>query len=183
VGTAALNIEYCVASDLSVHRDELLAVYMDAYSDKLDSTFFTPDRYWERVEAYAARDGYALVLGRIDTQLVGYAMGFTLPAGSTWWSGLTTPVDPALTAEDGSRTFAITYMMVRMAYRRRGYARVLHDALLRNRHEQRAALLVQPDNTAARTAYHSWHWRQIGMLQPFPDAPLYEAMTLDLPLK
>jgi len=107
-------------------------------------------------------------------------MGFTLPANSAWWKGLLTPVDPELTVEDGHRTFALTYMMVRVAYRRRGYARALHDALLKDRPEQRGALLVLPDNTPARTAYYGWGWYQLGELQPFLDAPIYEAMVLEL---
>jgi len=180
VPTATLDIEHACASDLGRYRDGLLAVYADAYADKVESPFFTPERYWERVEAYATRDGYGLVLGRVDGELVGYAMGFTLPAGSAWWKGLLTPVDPALTTEDGHRTFALTYMMLRVAYRRRGYARALHDALLKARPEQRAALLVLPDNIPARTAYLAWGWYQIGELQPFPDAPVYEAMVLKL---
>ncbi|MGI5238768.1 GNAT family N-acetyltransferase [Dactylosporangium sp. CA-139066] len=181
MSATTLDIEQCTAGDLARHRDELLDVYVDAYADKLNSPFFTPERYWERVEAYAARDGYALVLGRVAGQLIGYAMGFTLPTNSAWWKGLTTTVDPALTTEDGRRTFALTYIMVRVAYRRRGYARLLHDALLEGRPEQRATLLVLPENVAARTAYRTWDWYQIGELQPFPDAPLYDALVLDLP--
>jgi GNAT superfamily N-acetyltransferase len=180
VPTATLDIEHAGASDLARYRDELLAVYADAYADKIDSPFFTPERYWERVEAYATRHGFSLVLGRLNGELVGYAMGFTLPANSAWWKGLTTPVDPALTTEDGHRTFALTYMMVRVAHRRRGYARALHDALLRGRPEQRAALLVIPDNIPARTAYEKWEWYEFGKLQPFPDAPVYDAMVLNL---
>jgi GNAT superfamily N-acetyltransferase len=177
---ATLDIEHCDVSGLARYRDELLAVYADAYADKLDSPFFSPERYWERVEAYASRDGFVLVLGRVDGDLVGYAMGFTLPANSAWWKGLLTPIDPALTVEDGHRTFALTYMMVRAAHRRHGYARVLHDALLQDRPEQRAGLLVLPDNIPARTAYRAWGWYQLGELQPFPDAPVYEAMVLKL---
>jgi GNAT superfamily N-acetyltransferase len=162
------------------YRDELLAVYAEVYADKLNNPFFSPQRYWERLEAYASRDGYSLVLGRLGGELIGYAMGFTLPAGSSWWQGLHTEADPALLVEDGRRTFALTYMMVRAPWRRRGYARALHDALLKNRAEKRAALLVLPDNIPARTAYRAWGWYQIGDLQPFPDAPVYEAMVLDL---
>ena len=64
--------------------------------------------------------------------------------------------------------------------RRRGYARALHDAMLRDRSEERAALLVLPDNVPARTAYRAWGWYQLGELQPFDDAPIYEAMLLEL---
>ena len=64
--------------------------------------------------------------------------------------------------------------------RRRGYARTLHDALLHNRPEQRATLLVIPDNTPAQAAYRSWGWTKLGELQPFPDAPVFDTMIRDL---
>lgn len=70
--------------------------------------------------------------------------------------------------------------MVRPQWRRRGYATALHDALLRHRAEARATLLVRPDNTAAHRAYRSWGWRKIGELQPFDDAPIFDAMVVDL---
>ncbi|MGQ0719558.1 MAG: GNAT family N-acetyltransferase [Pseudonocardiales bacterium] len=70
--------------------------------------------------------------------------------------------------------------MVRPQWRRRGYASALHDALLRHRHEERATLLVRPDNTAAHHAYRSWGWHKIGELQPFDDAPIFDAMVLAL---
>jgi GNAT superfamily N-acetyltransferase len=181
VPTATLDVQRYDASGLTRYRDELLTVYTEVYTDKLSDPFFSPQRYWERLEAYASRDGYSLVLGRLDGELIGYAMGFTLPAGSSWWRGLRTAVDPALLTEDGHRTFAITYMMVRAPWRRRGYARALHDALIQGRAERRGALLVLPDNVAARTAYRSWGWYRVGELQPFADAPVYDAMVLDLP--
>jgi hypothetical protein len=36
-------------------------------------------------------------------------------------------------------------------------------------------------NTAAHHAYRSWGWYKIGELQPFGDAPVFDAMVLDLP--
>jgi len=155
-------------------------VYRDAYDDKLDHPFFTEERMWERLEAYASRDGFTLVLAYLDGDLVGYALGNTFMAGSRWGQGMITDVDPDLLVEDGKRTFGFNYIMTRHAYRRRGIARALHDALIATRHEERACLLVLPGNTAARNAYLSWGWNKIGDLQPFDDAPVYDAMLLDL---
>ncbi len=78
------------------------------------------------------------------------------------------------------RTFAINEIMVRPAWRRRGYARALHDALLYDRPEERAILLVLPDNTAAQAAYRSWGWYKLGELQPFEDSPVFDAMVWEL---
>jgi ribosomal protein S18 acetylase RimI-like enzyme len=52
--------------------------------------------------------------------------------------------------------------------------------LLRHRPEARATLLVRPENTPARAAYRSWGWYELGQLQPFDDAPVFEAMVREL---
>ncbi len=93
-----------------------------------------------------------------------------------------TEVDPADIAEDGHRTFAVNELMVVPARTGRGYGRALHDALLANRPEKRATLLVRPDNIPARPAYERWGWCKLGELQPFDDAPRYDAMVIDLPI-
>jgi ribosomal protein S18 acetylase RimI-like enzyme len=168
------------ASGLQQERKALVAVYAEVYAKRLDDPFFSLPRYWERLAAYGARDGFTLVTGRRDGDLIGYALGYTLPAASGWWRGLHTDVDPAVLEEDGRRTFALTEIMVREHWRRRGYARALHDALLAGRQEERATLLVLPDNVPAHRAYLAWGWYKLGELQPFDDAPVYEAMVKEL---
>lgn len=169
------------ADQVDALRGELLDVYTDAYADRIAvSDFYAPDRYWERVSAYASRTGFALATARTNDLLVGYALGFRLPADTGWWKHLRTPVDPADIAEDGTRTFAVNELMVRPAYRGRGYGRQLHDTLLADRPEHRATLLVRPDNHPARPAYLRWGWHKLGEIQPFPDSPVYDAMVLDL---
>ncbi|ONI88729.1 GNAT family N-acetyltransferase [Actinosynnema sp. ALI-1.44] len=161
---------------MHVLREALLSVYREVYADKLEIPFFTVDRFWERLEAYASRDGFLLVTGQLKDELVGYTLGYTLPPGARWWHGFRGDVDPQLLEEDGKRTFAVNELMVVPAQRRLGYARALHDASLAGRPEQRATLLVRPDNIPARTAYLKWGWDKFGDLQPFDDAPMYEAL-------
>jgi ribosomal protein S18 acetylase RimI-like enzyme len=177
-----LTLEHADAQGLYQKRQPILGVYAEVYADRLDDPFFSLPRYWERLERYASRDGFSLVSGHLDDELIGYALGFTLPAGSRWWSGLCTDVDPRLLVEDGQRTFGLAEIMVREGWRRRGYARALHDVLLSGRQEERATLLVRPDNLAARAAYLAWGWHKLGELQPFDDAPVYDAMVRELPL-
>lgn len=175
-----LSIHYHGLGGLHEQRDEVLAVYTEVYADRLDAPFFSLPRYWERLEGYASRDGFSLVTGRLNDHLVGYTLGYVLPAGSAWWRGFRGEADPELLTETGQRTFAITELMVRPAYRRRGYARQLYHALLRERREERAALLVRPDNTPAYQAYLAWGWHKLGEVQPFPDAPVYDALVCEL---
>jgi GNAT superfamily N-acetyltransferase len=176
-----LIINHIGAEDVQEVRDMLLTVYSEVYADRLNDPFFSVPRYWERLQGYATRKGFSLVTGRVRDDDVGYALGYALPPGSRWWEGIRQAVDPELLAEDGERTFALTEIMVREAWRRRGYARRLHDALLHTRTERRATLLVLPDNGPARSAYVSWGWYKLGELQPFDDAPIYDAMLLELP--
>jgi hypothetical protein len=53
-------------------------------------------------------------------------------------------------------------------------------ALLAGRTEERATLLVRPENTPALTAYQSWGFTTIGQLQPFADSPVYDVMLRKL---
>lgn len=61
----------------------------------------------------------------------------------------------------------------------KGYARAIHDALLSERPEPLAYLLVRLGNPA-RGAYESWGWRAIGQTQPFADSPVMDEMAKPL---
>ncbi|WP_432829326.1 N-acetyltransferase family protein [Dactylosporangium sp. CA-092794] len=178
--TPLLTTEHLNQQGMRQQREDLLDVYSKVYQDSLSDPFFSVERYWERLEAYASRDGFSLVLGRVNGRLIGYTLGYTLPKGSGWWRGLEAGVPSEFLEEDGRRTFALNEIMVLAEHRRKGYARILHDALLSGRAELRATLLVLPNNTPARTAYFSWGWEMVGQLRPFDDAPTYDSLILDL---
>ena len=177
-----LRVTRLDADGLHRHRQVLVDVYAEVYADRVSDPFFSPSRYWERLVVYGMRDGFALVAGHVGEELVGYAMGFPLPEWTGWWKGLIGAVDPALLVEDGTRTFAITEIMIREPWRRQGHARALHDTLLSGRPEQRGALLVLPGNDPAQAAYRSWGWSRLAGLRPFEDGPVYDAMVLDISL-
>jgi ribosomal protein S18 acetylase RimI-like enzyme len=168
------------AAGMQTQKAELLSVYQEAYAERLDQPFFYPERFWKRLEGYASRDGFSLATGRVGGELAGFTLGETLPKGTGWWQDFKGDVDPELLQETGSRTFAINELMVRPAWRRRGYAKVLSAALLEGRPEERATLLVRAENRPAYTAYLSWGFRVIGQVQPFDDSPVYEAMVKEL---
>jgi ribosomal protein S18 acetylase RimI-like enzyme len=163
-------------------REEILALYRQVYLDQLDDPFRTPQRFWERLEAYASRDGFGMVTGRVGDELVGFALGYALPPRSRWWDHLRGEHadDIDFTREDGHRTFAFNELMTAPAWRGRGFAHALHDKLLADRPEERATLLVRPDNEPARSAYLRWGWRQVGTMQPFPDSPIFDALLRDM---
>ncbi len=169
-------------ADVPGLRAEILDVHADAYAQRLHLPFDSVDRYAERLDRYLEDPTFVLVTGRIDGHLVGFAFGGTLSAQTRWWQGLRDARDPDVTRETGRRTFGFREIQVRQAYRRRGHGHRLHDALLHDRAEERATLLVRPDNPA-RDLYLRWGWRVVGKLQPFPDSPVFDAMVLPLPVR
>jgi GNAT superfamily N-acetyltransferase len=161
----------------------VIPLYEATNAGLLSDPFYSSERFAERLNAYASRAGFALVLAEDQSgRAVGQAFGYPLPVGSVWWDGLVTPVPEGFTVEDGTRTFALNELMVSPDHRRHGVARTLVDALLRSRTERRATLLVDAGNTAAKTAYEHWGWHLVGKVQPFPDAPVYDALILNLRL-
>lgn len=182
MAASTLEIRRHDRHQVPVLRDDLVDVHLDARAELLDNPFYSGERFAERLDAYARDPHFDLVTGHLGNDLVGYAFGGPLPAETRWWSGLVEHSDPDLTRETGTRTFAFREIIVRKGHQRRGYARLLHDALLAGRTEERATLLVRPDNPA-RDLYLRWGWRIVGKQQPFPDSPVFDSMVIDLPVK
>jgi ribosomal protein S18 acetylase RimI-like enzyme len=158
----------------------IVPVYEASHTDVIADPFYSAARFAERVRGYVGAPGFELVAAAVDGEPVGQAFGYALPANARWWAGLTTPAEPGLTDETGTRTFALCELMVSPAWQSRGVAHALHDELLHHRSEQRATLLVRENNETAQRAYVKWGWRKIGKLKPYPDAPHYDAMLLAL---
>jgi ribosomal protein S18 acetylase RimI-like enzyme len=160
--------------------EALIAVYREVHADD-DPEFYSADRYRQQLDSHTQAWGFELVTAHLDGELVGYVYGFPLPAQARWWRGLQTPVPDEELRETGDRTFAISELMVRPPWRRQGMARSLHDELLAGRGEERATLLVRPDNAPAQAAYAKWGWHKIGEVRPsWQGAPLYDALILPL---
>jgi ribosomal protein S18 acetylase RimI-like enzyme len=170
------------AAGLRAARDQVLDVYRAAYADMLDDPFRTPDRFWDRLDAYASREGFGMAAAHDGDTMVGFALGYPLPPNTRWWEGLRGDFegDGEFVREDGRRTFAFNELIVRPGWDGQGLGRQLHDLLLRDRPEQRATILVRPDNDRARSAYLRWGWQQIGTMQPFPDSPVFDSLVRSL---
>lgn len=123
---------------------------------------------------------FRLVLARRADEIIGFAFGVQLEAGTGWWDGALTPLPEDITAEYPGRTFAIIEIAVRPRYRQRGVARRMHAKLIDGLTEERVTLLVRPDAPAPWHAYQSWGYRPVGQIQPFPGGPVYDAMIKPL---
>jgi ribosomal protein S18 acetylase RimI-like enzyme len=158
----------------------VLPLYEASDPDLLRDPFYSLERFAERVRRYMEAPGFELVVAEVDGIPRGLALGYTLPEQARWWRGLTTPVDPELSAETGDRTFALCELMVHPDWQNRGIGHALHDELLGHRPEERATLLVDEDNAPAQRAFARWGWRKLGKLKPFPDSPHYDVLVLPL---
>jgi GNAT superfamily N-acetyltransferase len=175
-----LTVQWFNGRGLRDQKAEILAVYQEVYAERLSDPFFYPDRFWGRLEPGSWREGFRLVTGRVGGELVGFTLGSVLSATSGWWEGLKADVDADFLRETGSRTFGINELQVRPVWRRRGFAKVMSNALLEGLPVERATLLVRAENTPAYTAYISWGFKVIGQMQPFDDSPVYEVMVREL---
>ncbi|GLZ15894.1 hypothetical protein Acsp04_61290 [Actinomadura sp. NBRC 104425] len=170
------------AADARRLLDTLISVQQEIYANTEPREFFTEDRYRRQITGHMTAPGWELVAAYTpDGEMIGYAYGFPLQAGSGWWQGMLTQVPDEQLRETGTRTFALSELMVRRPWRSKGVGRALHDELLSRRREERATLLVMPDNTAAKAAYARWGWTGLGQLRPsWEGAPTLEALVLPL---
>lgn len=165
-------------------RELLLKIYAEVYAEAAKrDPFATVERFAPGLDGWSSRPGWTCVVGYDrDGVAVGYAYGAPLAADARWWRGLLTQVPPGTVEETGTRTYALSELMVRVPWRKTGVARQLHDELLAHRTEQRATLLVDQEHPKVHALYQSWGWKTLGDLRPrIPNAPLFHAMLLDLP--
>lgn len=178
--TQGLHLQTLDAEQAQNILDNLVAVYCEIHADPKDE-FHSEDRYRRQLANHMSVPGWKLVAATKDNELVGYAYGLPLPATTRWWQGLQTAMPAGFAAEDGHRTFAISEIMVRALWRRQGVARALHDELLAGRTEERATLLVEPNNAPAQAAYAKWGYDKVAELRPsWEHAPTFDVLVLPL---
>jgi GNAT superfamily N-acetyltransferase len=183
--SAQVTLDVRDGRDASTLLDEVLPVYEEVYAEPpyLEGPRDVAD-FLERFGRQLERPAFRMAVARDANQtVIAFAFGYLLPPETGWWSGALAPLPAEFTQETGTRTWATIELAVRAPWRRHGIARRLHAALLAGQPAQRAALTVRPEAEAApaRAAYASWGYRTIGQSQPWPDAPVYDSLVLDLP--
>jgi ribosomal protein S18 acetylase RimI-like enzyme len=141
-------------------EDDLLALLGEVY-DKAVHDQAGQDARARLVRVRRRQPGFVLATACHGGYLVGFAAGMPLRPSTSWWRGLTTPLPVQETEEYPGRTFAVTDLTVRAAWRRQGAGTALHDLLLSGRAEERATLTVAPDAGAAQAALRAWGWRKV----------------------
>lgn len=152
-------------------RSVLMSVHADAYADGM--TEFN-ERFPWFIDHWGGRPGWTCVVAYDDAQPVGFTYGAPSAPGREWWrEHWTAPTDD-------TSTYAVSELMVRLKWRRRGIATALHSALIAQRPEALAVLLVNTTNPVVQNLYASWGYNKVGEQQPFADSPVYAVMVKEL---
>ena len=156
-----LTTSYYTGERLAEIRGTILDVYADVYAEDIATNpFFSMGRFEERLEGHVSAGGWGCVIAEVDSEVAGFTYGFT--------------------ARDDTSTFKLCENMLREKWRKRGISRVMHDDLMSHRQEERAELLVRRERPRLRALSESWGYELAGVKRPFPDAPLYDVIVLDL---
>ena len=158
-------------------REPMLAVYLASHHDQQYDPWFSPESFWDRLlNLYAPGPDFGLVVAWQDDTMIGYAFGSPKDNSADIWE-MTAHTLPEVTAPPTpTPIYFFREFAVSPEYQGKDYGRLLHDTLLNTRPERLAHLLVRQDNSA-KQAYLHWGWHTVGQVQPFPDAPVMDAMV------
>ncbi|MFE7114691.1 GNAT family N-acetyltransferase [Streptomyces sp. NPDC057654] len=158
-------------------REAVADLHAAAYHRGTGREFHDRRLFLDRFEDHVQRPGFDMVIAG-GTGLAGCVYGFPPDRDGEFWKGFRGGVSPEveeLTAL--GRLFTVAELMVLPAYRRNRVATRLQTHLLARTTAQLAAVLLEPSNTAARTAYRSWGWTKLGELSPVDGRPELEAWS------
>ncbi|GGM20718.1 hypothetical protein GCM10010129_76280 [Streptomyces fumigatiscleroticus] len=172
--TSVIDLRHYRQGDLpDGFKQMLIDVHADAYADAMDLEF--NQRFPWFVDHWSGMEGFACVVAFDGEDPTGFAYGAPLPPGREWWRA--TGYEP----DNGhAATFAVSEVMVRPRWRKQGIAEQLHQALLKDRTEDLAVLLVDVTHPKVQELYKSWNYTEVGEQQPFADSPLYAVMVKTL---
>lgn len=154
-------------------RQMLIDVHADSYATAMGDEFNQKFPWF--VDHWSEMDGFTCVVAFDADEPTGFAYGAPLTPGREWWRS--TDFEP----NDGcSATYAVSEIMVRPQWRKQGIADRLHEALLHERHEDLAVLLVDVTHPKVQELYEKWGYAKAGEQRPFADSPLYAVMVKEL---
>jgi ribosomal protein S18 acetylase RimI-like enzyme len=164
------------------HTAELQALHAEVYGAPPYRQPPDASEFARQFSVQCRQPGFVLAEARSGGYLVGYGAGLPLRPATSWWRTLTTPLPDEVVTEYPGRTFGLTDLVVRAAWRRQGIGRTLHDLLLRGRPEERATLVVWPEASAAQRAFQNWGWHKIARTRsPGAEPTVADVLVTDLP--
>lgn len=181
--TANLAFRLLDGAQAAGQEDELRALHAEVYADPPYRCREDAGVFGDRFRVQRRQPGFALAEARHGGYLIGYAAGMPLRPATSWWRYLTTPLPGDITTEHPGRTFALTDLLVRAAWRQQGIGRELHDLILASRGEQRATLTVLPAATPAQRAFQSWGWQKVARTRGSePGGTVSDVLVIALPV-
>ncbi|MEU1292132.1 GNAT family N-acetyltransferase [Streptomyces sp. NPDC005840] len=151
-------------------KQMLIDVHADAYADAMDNEF--NQRFPWFVDHWSGMDGFTCVVAFDGDEPTGFAYGAPLQPGREWWRSTAFAPNNGYTA-----TYAVSEVMVRPQWRGQGISERLHEALLKERGEDLAVLLVDVTHPKVQGLYETWGYEKAGEQQPFADSPVYAVMV------
>ncbi|MFF4504737.1 hypothetical protein [Streptomyces sp. NPDC001401] len=124
------------------------------------------------------RPGFALLVAETTT-MVGCTFGFPVGRDGSWWRGFagTLPWSIGQLTTAG-RVFALTQVVAHPHEQNRDIADRLQERLLTDLHASLGVTLVHPYDRAARTAFQSWGWLEIGETVRLPGPVALRVLVL-----
>ncbi|WP_225891221.1 GNAT family N-acetyltransferase [Streptomyces dioscori] len=128
------------------------------------------------VDHWGGNPAFACVIAYEGDEAMGFAYGAPAVEGREWWR------EHLDEAPKKAVTFSYSELAVHPRWRKRGVADRLSRALLEERPEDLAVLLVDVEHPRVQALYEDWGFRKVGERRPFADSPLYAVMLAELPL-
>jgi ribosomal protein S18 acetylase RimI-like enzyme len=172
--SADLDVRHFSHDDLQQIRPTLIRVHADAYADAMDDEF--NQRFSWFVDHWGGNPEFACVIAYDGEEAVGFAYGAPATPQREWWRE---HLDPPPKKD---RTFSYSELAVSTTWRKKGVAELLSRALMEDRDEDLAVLLVDVEHPRVQGMYKAWGFRKVGERRPFPDSPVYAVMLAELPL-
>jgi len=171
---ADLDVRRFTHDDLPQIRQTIIDLHAAAAGPDRDDDFKKKFPWF--VDHWGGNPGFACVIAYDGDEAVGFAYGAPAVPSREWWREY---VDQA---PEKDRTFSYSEMAVHPKKRKQGLADLLSRALLADRDEDLAVLLVDVKHPRVQALYETWGFRKVGERQPFPDSPVYAVMLAELPL-
>nr|WP_247706873.1 N-acetyltransferase [Streptomyces liliiviolaceus] len=128
------------------------------------------------VDHWGGNPAFACVIAYEGDEAMGFAYGAPAVEGREWWR------EHLDEAPKKAVTFSYSELAVHPKWRKQGVADKLSRALLEERPEDLAVLLVDVEHPRVQALYEDWGFRKVGERRPFADSPLYAVMLAELPL-
>jgi len=159
-------------------RENLADLYVGAAVGAGGEEYRDREGFLRRLAGDIRRPGFALLVAETTT-LAGYAFGFPVGRDGSWWRGFagTLPWRIGQLTTSGW-VFALTQVVAHPHEQNRDIAGRLQERLLTDLHASLGVTLVHPYDRAARTAFHSWGWLEIGEMVRLPGPVALRVLVL-----